>query len=210
MRGVKYFSWYGAAWVLAVLIFGAGVFWMLNLRGVHREAGVPLDQLKLDSRGGPQQQNEPPKSIDEQAAALQLGLQDAQLSITSADGSVSMTLWADEGEKDAGSYRIKTGALLFSTRKAGEEEETVLIRVTDASFVREAGTAKVRGTLTGRIYESDQYFTAQEIYWDKDSSTVTAHAVRYIGPSVEVSGSKMRINLQDKSVVFEGPVEAGI
>ncbi len=210
MRRTALVSWYGAGWTLAVLLLAGGVFWLLNLRGSEAEKGVPLDQIKLDSRADTKKPEQGAESIDEQAAALELGLQDAQLSITSDDGSVSMTLWADEGSKKAGNYKIGTGTVLFSTRKKDESQSTVLIRVTDASFVREAGTAKVRGTLTGYIYEGEQYFTAQELYWDKDSSSITAHAVRYIGPSVEVSGSKMRINLLDKSVVFEGPVEAGI
>lgn len=206
MRRGAFFSWYGLAWTAAVLLLGFGVYWLNTLRPTG-EKPVALENIKLDSsKGGPTQAQSPVESIDEQAAALELGLKEAELSITSDDGSVTMTLWADAGTKKAGNYRINTGALLFNAKNT----DSVLIRVTDASFVREAGTAKVRGTLTGYIFGSKQYFTAQELYWDKDSSSITAHAVRYVGPSVEVSGSKMRINLLDKSVSFEGPVEAGI
>lgn len=208
MRRGAAVSLYGVAWLLAGLACCALLLWLLILRPGARGTAVPLERIKLDSRkddakGGPDQ---PAPSVDDQAAAIELGLQDAELSITSGDGSISMTLWADAGSKVGGNYRIKTGALQF----AQKGKDTILIRVTDASFVRERGTAKVRGTLTGYIYGSDQYFTAQELYWDKDKSVVTAHAVRYVGPSVDVSGSEMSIDLITKAVRFEGPVEAGI
>jgi hypothetical protein len=196
---------YGLAWLAAALVVCATVAWALFLRPGSRGSPVPLDEIKLEA-SETDSGSEKEQSIDEQAAALQLGLKDADLSITSDDGSVRMQVWFEEGEKKGAEFSIRSGAVLFAAR----DKPTVIIRVTDGSFRREAGRAQIKGTLTGYVSEGPQFFTAKELYWDRASEVITATQVRYVGPNFEVAGSEMTVDLITKQVEFDGPVELGV
>ena len=65
-------------------------------------------------------------------------------------------------------------------------------------------------TLLGYIAQGGQYFRASQLVWDQSSQSVTTSEVRYVGPSVEVTGEKMHVNLATGQVRFDGPVEVGI
>ena len=145
-------------------------------------------------------------TLGERAGALKADVRGMDMLVRSSDGSLIMQLWAKEAAKDGDRYHIDEGVLKFML----ENRDTLLLKVTDAVYQYSSGVARVTGSLVGHIPEGDQYFGAEELSWSQDYQCVTARAVKYAGPHIEVTGEEMTIDLGNGRVSFAGAVEASI
>jgi hypothetical protein len=195
---------YRILWSAAIVVVVALMVWL-----VRRDPGPAYEPVRLGElkssvlRDGPHE-----ASIDERASALSAELGDAEISVHSSDGKVKMRLWADEARKKAGHYTLKQGALQFEMSDAGHGN-TVLLKVSDATYRREAGVVRVSGTLVGHVVGGNHFFSAEELVWDQSVALVTARRVHYVGPALDISGDSMTIDMATGKVQFDGPVEAG-
>lgn len=200
-------SWinsYRLAWLAIVLLFALSIYWVLFLR--PRDAAStrvsPEDvQSPVVDQGNP-----PEQEASKRPEPFRVDVSGASLSLTSKDGTVQMRVWADEAFKHGTDYNIKEGALQFVL----DNRDTLLVRVTDASMSTVSNIATVSGSLIGQLVDGGQYFSARRLRWNQNEETVQVSEVRYVGPSVEVSGQTMIIDLATGEVQFQGPVEAGI
>lgn len=191
---------YGMLWFAVVGVF-VGLSWLALTRG-------QLDRIapgELDS-GDIRPIDQPGASIEEGFVATDLTLRGAELTVSSADGDLRMRIYADLGAKRDNVYSIEQGGLLFTL----ENEDTLLLRLSNATYRREAGVITVRGTLTGYITEGGQFFQASELLWDESARSVSTQEVRYVSPSLEVRGERMNIDLETGTVRFDGEVEVGV
>jgi hypothetical protein len=197
-------SAYRLIWAGAALAVVALVAWLVSRDpGSAYEHAVPGELKSSVEKVKPRE-----LSIDESASALQAELGDAEISVRSSDGKVKMRLWADEARKSAGHYTLKEGALQFDMSDGGVDNSVVL-RVSDATYRREAGVVRVSGSLVGHVIGGNHYFAAEELYWDQSEARISARRVHYVGPALDVSGDSMSIDLATGQVDFTGPVEAG-
>jgi hypothetical protein len=200
VEGRRRVTGYAVAWTGLAAGFVVGLWLLLTRLPAEQLRPGELEPLTRvpNERSGP--------TIDDELSATDLTLGDAELTVSSSDGKLRMRVLIHTGRKERGLYTIEEGALQFSLG----DKETLLLRLNNATYQREAGVARVRGTLVGYIAEGGQYFKAEELAWDRSSSSVTTEEVRYVGPSLEVTGERMRVNLETGVVKFEGPVEVGI
>jgi hypothetical protein len=84
------------------------------------------------------------------------------------------------------------------------------VRVTDAKLQADSSMARVDGALLGHLVSSGQYFSAKHLLWSLNEKYVTVEDITYIGPSIEVHGRQMRIDLASGTIDFQGSVEAGV
>lgn len=192
-----------AAWALILLALGAGVYYTLFAPGAGKGLPdiSPEAMQKSEFSDSPQEQ-----SVDEQARGLKVGLDEAQITLSSGDGQLKMRMWATKGEKEGATYKVKDGVLQFAL----ENKDTLILKVSDAEYRVEQDIAYVKGTLTGYLVGSQQFFSAAELAWDQQGKAVTAKKVTYTGPHAVVSGEEMQVDLATGEVHFKGPVEAGI
>jgi hypothetical protein len=198
------FNAYRLFWLAAVLLFAAAIWWLL----MRVTATPPFTAVSPEDVQSTEvaEQNPPEPSIEKLAGPLSIDVEQAELSLSSADGQLKMRVWADSARKKGDLYELNEGALQFSLK----DRSTLLLRVSDAQYRYEAGVAYVSGTLVGSIIGTEQYFSAEKLSWDQVQSTVTAETVRYAGPHVEVTGTKMIIDLVTGKIRFDGQVQAAI
>lgn len=192
-----------AAWGTILLALGAGVYYALFAPGAGRDLPeIPPEAMQSSEfADAPKEQ-----SVDEQARGLKVGLEEAQITLSSGDGKLKMRMWATDGQKDGATYRVNDGVLLFAL----ENQDSLILKVSDAEYRVEQDIAYVKGTLTGYLVGSQQFFSAAELAWDQQDKSVTARKVTYTGPHVEVSGEEMQVDMATGEVRFRGPVDAGI
>ena len=162
----------------------------------------PAD-VKIKSLEG-EQLREP--SIAGDGGPEEVEISGAEFVIKSADGSLVMKVWADEALKNESRYSVREGVLQFVM----DQRNTLLLKVSNASFSDESGIARVSGTIVGNIVGSEQFFSAENLTWDQSTEQVSASAVSFVGPSLEVMGERMVIELATGEVRFEGTVTAGV
>jgi hypothetical protein len=150
--------------------------------------------------------NPPDQDAGKTPEPFKVDVSAASLTLSSSDGSLQMRVWADKAEKTGAIYKIKDGSLQFML----ENRDTLIVRVTDGSLQHDNQIARVDGQLIGHLIEGNQYFSAEKLVWNVNSKQVQIEEVRYIGPSVEVTGHSTRIDLATGEITFTGPVEAGI
>jgi hypothetical protein len=195
---------YRLAWLAAVLLFACAVYWLLFLRprdpASMRVRPEEVQSPVVDQGNPPQQQ------ASKRPEPFSVDVSGASLTLSSKDGTLQMRVWADEAFKHGTDYSIKEGALQFVL----DNRDTMLVRVSDAKMSTVSNIATVSGAIVGQLVDSGQYFSARKLTWDQGGATVIVSEVRYVGPSVEVTGRTMVIDLTSGEVSFEGPVEAGI
>lgn len=187
-----------------MLLFAAGMYWVLFLRPRDMaQLRVPPEEVQSPVV----EQGNPPEQIaNKSPEPFKVDVSAASLTLSSSDGSLQMRVWADQAEKTGSLYKIKDGSLQFML----QNRDTLIVRVTDGSLEYDTQVARVDGQLIGHLIEGNQYFSAERLVWDVNSKQVDIEKVRYIGPSVEVTGRSTRIDLATGEVMFSGPVEAGI
>ena len=164
---------------------------------------VSPEQLASKTRAP---EDAPAATIDESLSATDLTVRHSEFTVNNKDGTLSMKMVIEEGTKRRGLYGIREGSLQFTL----SEKSTLLIGLNNATYSREAGVVRVKGTLIGRIAEGGHYFKAEELSWDELEKRVSTKEVRYIGPGIDVTGKKMSIDMRTGEVTFDGPVDVGI
>ena len=187
-----------------MLCFGLAVWWVVAV-WLHGPRFTEVKPEEVQSTAVPAP-NPPKQSIGESAGPLKMDVNQAELSLSSGDGALKMRLWAAKANKLGDYFKIDEGTLQFTMK----DRNTLLLKVSDAEYRRERGVATVSGTLIGSIVGTGQYFSADKLSWDQAGHTVSTETVRYVGPHVDVTGQKMRIDMDTGIVTFEGPVEAAI
>lgn len=155
----------------------------------------------MDDRGNPPEQQAQPRP-----GPVTVDVNGASLTLSSSDGSLQMRVWADQAVKNGQTYTVSEGALQFVL----ENRDTLLVRVTDAKLQSDKNVARVDGALLGHLLASGQYFSAKHLIWSLNEKYVTVEDMTYIGPSIEVHGRQMRIDLASGTIDFQGSVEAGV
>jgi hypothetical protein len=191
---------YRVVWAVLLAGFVALVWWLIATAPAERILPGELQSASEDPRAGSS------PTIDDTIGATNLSLKGAELTVSSSDGKMKLRVRADSGRKERGLYSIEEGSLQFTLG----ERDTLVLRLNNATYRREAGVVKVAGTLLGHITDGDQYFKAAELSWDQSSNTVRTSEISYVGPGFEVSGEQMSIDLPTGVVHFHGPVEMGI
>jgi len=201
----RFLSGYRVFWLAFLALLAGSLYYGLFIRE-SADILPPIDiaQVQMEEPGG--QTSKPGENLDEQAQDLRVDLEEAEITLSSGDGKLKMRIWADKGERDGQNYSITEGALQFAL----ESRDTLILKVSDATYRRSESLALVEGELTGYIVGSQQYFSASSIIWDPRGKSVSATRVTYSSPHLEVTGDEMSMNLETGEVRFAGPVEAGI
>jgi hypothetical protein len=189
-----------------LLLFAAAIAWVVNNSPGRRLAPEELASATRSSDQGSG------ASIDESLGATDIYVKGTEWSETGEDGKVTMRLRFEEATKQRSLYTIREGSLRFSLRnhKTGEEKDTLVVTLSNASYSAEAGLIRVKGTLLGEVSQGGHYFKADELSWDQGEMQVRTKAVQYTGPSIQVTGQGMSVNLENGEVRFDGPVDVGI
>jgi hypothetical protein len=195
---------YRIAWALGALLFMFGAWWL----AVRSPAGRIFEKIepgdvKIKSLEG-QRMQEP--TIEGEGGPRDIEVLGAEFVIKSADGSLVMHVWADEARKDEGRYSVREGVLQFVM----DQKNTLILKVSNANFSDASGIARVSGTIVGHIVGSEQFFSAEDLTWDQSTEQVRATTVSFVGPSLEVKGERMVIELDTGEVRFDGTVTAGV
>ena len=206
---------YRLFWLILVALFGCFMWWWLFLKPQNPVfTNITPEEVQRDDLDN---LSPPAQSIDERAGPMSLDVSKANMTISSTNGELEMRVWADKATKDADVTTIKHGALEFILKDRG----TLLLEVSDTVLRMDNKEGKVAditasGNLIGQLLPRDrnvqgsQYFSAEELSWDRATTVIVAKRVRYIGPGVQVDGQQMSIDLDTSEVKFEGPVKAGI
>jgi hypothetical protein len=197
---------YTLLWTLLLLLFLGGVWW-----GVDHAPVRSLTSNEFSSKATTQQNQQAP-SIDESLSATDIDLKQGKLTVNGDDGRITMVASIAEGVKKRNLYSINNGRMTFllKSKRTGAEKETLVLQLNNATYTREAGLVKVRGTLIGQIAEGGHYFKAEELSWDQSEQRVSTKEISYRGPGIDVSGKQMSIDLETGEVRFDGPVDVGI
>jgi hypothetical protein len=199
-------SAYVLVWATVLLLFAVGVWWAVESAPTRK-----IDQQDFNVRTSAQGE-QPSASINETLSGTDIVTEDAKLTVNGDDGKITMVIEVDSGVKRRSFYNITDGKLTFLLRskQTGTDKETVVIRLANATYSKEAGLVTVRGTLMGQIAEGGHSFLAKEMSWDQGLMRVSTKEIQYRGPGVDVSGKEMSIDLETGEVRFNGTVDVGI
>lgn len=199
-------SAYSLAWAMLLVLFAAAIWWAVS--------NAPGRRLRPEEVAGARRVPEqaPAASIDESLSATDIFVKGTEWTETGKDGKVTMRVRFEEATKQRGLYAIREGTLRFSLRnkETGEDKDTLVITLSNASYSAEAGLIRVKGTLLGQVAQGGHFFKAEELSWDQGEMRVRTRQVQYRGPSIDVSGRGMSVNLENGEVRFDGEVEVGI
>jgi len=197
-------SAYAILWVLLLLLLGGATWWMVfKAKPPASLKPVRSEEVKVDALEGSDAE---PVEAEKRPEPQEAFLDQAELSISSADGSTKLELLASEARKDGQHYDLKEGRISIHT----EQVDQLRLTVSDGTYDEREGVAYVEGTLQGEILGTGQRFTAERLRWDEQTNTVQAEAVRLTAGNFEVSGERMQIQLPGGLVVFDGPVSASL
>lgn len=198
-------SAYAILWFLLLLGLGGLVWWKVFLARAPESLGpVNPAEVKTEALGAAEAMPGQPQAASERPEPTRAYLDEAELSVASPDGSMRLELKAREAEKEGGNYRLKQGQISFREENTDKLELTI----SDGTYLLESGVAYIEGSLSGRIPGTSQRFEARRLRWSQTSNAVLAEAVRLHGDNFSVSGERMRIQLPDGLIEFEGPVTA--
>ena len=200
---------YRLTWLAIVALFVLALWWLLFIR--PQNPIFTQISPKEVQRPDVDVFTPPAESIDEKTGPMSLDVSKANMTISSTNGELVMSVWADKANKKANVTTIKQGALEFKLK----DRDTLLLKVTDAVLTlspqtADLDTASASGNLVGELVNNGHRFSAEKLSWNRATNTLVARRVLYVGPNVQVEGQEMHINLVTNQVTFEGLVKAGI
>ncbi len=189
-------------WVTLPLLFLAAVIYMLFFQPTSgRFAEVDQKEVRLatdsEDQLRPQHPSRPPEPS-------KLNVEDAEMTVASADGYLKMHLWADNLAKDGPEMSVKGGLMQFET----DNNDTLLIELTEAKYRTDSDVLTITGELRGIVQREQLQFTARKVVWDQHASTVRAEQVELTGSVGEVVGENMELDMLTGIIKFDGPVKA--
>lgn len=195
-------SAYAVIWLLLLLGLGGGMWWMVFKAQPPAALGpVKPEEVKTEALGAAETE---PATAEKRPEPARAYLEQAELSVASPDGSLRLDVRATEAHKEGSRYRLKQGLISFRSENADQLELTI----SDGTYLLEAGVAYIEGSLSGRVLGTNQQFEAQRLRWNQMSNAVLAEAVRLRGDNFAVAGERMRIQLPQGLIEFDGPVTA--
>ena len=195
---------YRIMWVAIPAVFLAVVAYLLFVQPAGgRFAEVDRREVRLATDApddlGQQHPSQPPEPS-------QLNVEDAEVTVASADGYLKMHLWADRLAKDGPAYAVEGGLMQFET----ENGDTLLIEITSADYRTDDDIMTITGELRGIVEREQLQFTAREVVWDQRGNKLLARQVGLAGPVVNVTGQEMELDMLTGIVRFNGQVKAGL
>lgn len=191
-------------WVGIPLLFVAVVLYLLFVQPASsRFADVDSSEVRLatddeeDLR--PQHPSRPPEPS-------KLNVEDAEMTVASADGYLKMHLWADNVAKNGPEMSVKGGLMQFET----DNDDTLLIELTEAKYRTDEDVLTITGELRGIVEREQLQFTARKVIWDQKASVVRAEEVELTGPVGVVVGKNMELDMLTGIIKFNGQVKARI
>jgi len=197
---------YMLVWTSLLLLFAAGVWWMVE----HAPIGA-IKPAEFTSKAA-QQDSQSAATIDQTLSATDIQTKNATWTVNGDKGKVTLVANIQQGIKRKSFYSIDGGTITFllKNKQTGTDQQQLVLTLANATYSKEAGLVKVRGTLHGNITAGGHEFLAEELSWDQSQHHVIANEISYSAPGVAVSGKQMSIDLETGEVRFNGPVDVGI